>query len=76
MRALIAGGDRVGAIRVFQATADALAELGIEPGPVLRNLAARAERGEPASSLPSRSQRVHRPRRRSSATIESGGGSR
>jgi DNA-binding SARP family transcriptional activator/tetratricopeptide (TPR) repeat protein len=54
MRALLAGGDRVGALRVFQATRDALAELRMEPGPVLRNLAARAEHGEPPSSLPSR----------------------
>lgn len=54
MRALIAGGDRVAAIRIFHGTRDALAELGIEPGPVLRNLAARAEHGEPPSSLPSR----------------------
>jgi DNA-binding SARP family transcriptional activator len=54
MRALVASGDRVEAIRVFHSTRDALAELDIEPGPVLRNLAARAERGEPTSSLPSR----------------------
>jgi DNA-binding SARP family transcriptional activator/tetratricopeptide (TPR) repeat protein len=54
MRALLAGGDRASAIRVFHSTRDALAELGIEPGTVLRNLAARAEHGEPASSLPSR----------------------
>jgi DNA-binding SARP family transcriptional activator/tetratricopeptide (TPR) repeat protein len=52
MRALLLGGDRVAATRVFTATRDALDELGMEPGPVLRNLAARAERGEPASSLP------------------------
>ncbi|WP_460437675.1 AfsR/SARP family transcriptional regulator [Amycolatopsis stemonae] len=54
MRALLAGGDRVGALRVFQSTRDALAELRMAPGPVLRNLAARAEHGEPPSSLPSR----------------------
>ncbi|AXB45361.1 AfsR/SARP family transcriptional regulator [Amycolatopsis albispora] len=54
MRALLANGDRVEAIRVFNSTAHALAELGMEPGSVLRNIAARAERGEPASSLPSR----------------------
>lgn len=54
MRALLANGDRVEAIRVFQNVKDALAELRMEPGPVLRNLAARAERGEPVSSLPSR----------------------
>lgn len=54
MRALLAGGDRASAIRVFHSTEEALAELGIEPGTVLRNLAARAEHGEPASSLPSR----------------------
>ncbi|MCR6484094.1 tetratricopeptide repeat protein [Amycolatopsis sp. OK19-0408] len=54
MRALLAGGDRVGALRVFHGTRDALAELRMEPGPVLRNLAARAEHGEPPSSLPSR----------------------
>ncbi|MFI9006777.1 tetratricopeptide repeat protein [Actinosynnema sp. NPDC053489] len=54
MRALIAGGDRIGAVRVFHATEAALAEQGWEPGPQLRKLAARAERGEPASSLPSR----------------------
>ncbi|MGC7102503.1 tetratricopeptide repeat protein [Amycolatopsis lurida] len=54
MRALLANGDRVEAIRVFQSTSEALAELGLEPGPVLRNIAARAERGEPASSLASR----------------------
>lgn len=52
MRALLASGDRVAAIRIFRGTAAALAEQGIEPGTVLRNLAARAERGEPASSLP------------------------
>jgi DNA-binding SARP family transcriptional activator len=54
MRALIAGGDRVGAIRAFDAASGALAELGLEPGTVLRNLAERARRGEPVSSLPSR----------------------
>ncbi len=54
MRALLANGSRVEAVRVFRQTEDALAELGIEPGSVLRNLAARAERGEPVSSLPSR----------------------
>lgn len=53
MRALLAGGDRMSAIRVFRDTAVALADQGVEPGPVLRKLAARAERGEPASSLPS-----------------------
>ena len=47
MRALLAGGDRVAAIRVFHATSDALADPAWSPGPVLRNLAARAERGEP-----------------------------
>ncbi|SDH17122.1 DNA-binding transcriptional activator of the SARP family [Lentzea fradiae] len=54
MRALMAGGDRVGAIRVFEAASTALAEQGFEPGTVLRNLAERARRGEPGSSLPSR----------------------
>ncbi|GAB2867747.1 AfsR/SARP family transcriptional regulator [Lentzea nigeriaca] len=54
MRALIACGDRVGAIRVFEAATGALADLGVEPGTVLRNLAERARRGEPVSSLPSR----------------------
>ncbi|QFZ16981.1 AfsR/SARP family transcriptional regulator [Saccharothrix syringae] len=54
MRALLACGDRVGAVRVFHGTAAALAEEGVEPGPLLRKLVARAERGEPASSLPSR----------------------
>jgi DNA-binding SARP family transcriptional activator/tetratricopeptide (TPR) repeat protein len=54
MRALLAGGDRVAAIRIFHATRDALAGINVEPGPVLRNLAARAEHGEPASFLPSR----------------------
>jgi DNA-binding SARP family transcriptional activator len=54
MRALLASGDRTEAIRVFHSTRDALAEIDMEPGPLLRNLAARAERGEPASSLPSR----------------------
>lgn len=54
MRALLAGGDGVAAIRVSHGTRDALAELGMAPGPVLRNLAARAEHGEPPSSLPSR----------------------
>lgn len=52
MRALLASGDRVAAIRIFRGTSSALAEQGIEPGTVLRNLAARAERGAPASSLP------------------------
>lgn len=55
MRALIAGGDRTAAIRVFDGARHALADMDIEPGPVLRNLAARAELGEPPSSLPSRS---------------------
>lgn len=54
MRALIAGGDGAGAIRVFDTASAALAESGIEPGTVLRNLAERARRGEPASTLPSR----------------------
>lgn len=54
MRALLANGDRVEAIRVFQGTEDALAALDLEPGTKLRKMAARAERGEPASSLPSR----------------------
>lgn len=54
MRALLAGGDRVEAVRVFRDTSAALADIGMEPGPALRNLEARAERGEPASSLPSR----------------------
>ncbi|WP_093601038.1 AfsR/SARP family transcriptional regulator [Lentzea waywayandensis] len=54
MRALIAGGDGAGAIRVFDTASGALAESGIEPGTVLRNLAERARRGEPGSSLPSR----------------------
>lgn len=54
MRALIASRDRVGAIRVFEAATKALATLGVEPGTVLRNLAERARRGEPVSSLPSR----------------------
>ncbi|WP_121002673.1 AfsR/SARP family transcriptional regulator [Saccharothrix australiensis] len=54
MRALIASGDQVEAIRVFQRTKAALAELRLAPGPRLRKLAARAERGEPAGSLPSR----------------------
>ena len=54
MRALIAGSDRVGAIRAFDVASKALADLGLEPGTVLRNLAERARRGEPGSSLPSR----------------------
>ncbi|WP_245849522.1 AfsR/SARP family transcriptional regulator [Lentzea kentuckyensis] len=54
MRALIAGRDGVGAIRVYQSACIALAEAGYEPGSVLRKLAARAEHGEPVSSLPSR----------------------
>ncbi|ANZ39135.1 SARP family transcriptional regulator [Lentzea guizhouensis] len=54
MRALIAGGDQVGAIKVFEAAGEALAQAGFEPGPLLRNLAERARRGEPVSSLPSR----------------------
>ncbi len=54
MRALLAGGDNVEAVRIFRETGDALAEYNMEPGTALRNLAARAERGEPASSLPSR----------------------
>lgn len=54
MRALLAGGDNVEAVRVFRDTTAALAEFGLEPGTALRNLAARAEHGEPASSLPSR----------------------
>ncbi|TDP94981.1 AfsR/SARP family transcriptional regulator [Labedaea rhizosphaerae] len=54
IRALLAGGDRVGAVRVFNTTRDALAAFGMEPGPVLRNLVARAEHGEPPSSLGSR----------------------
>lgn len=54
MRALIAGRDGVGAIRVYKSACTALAEAGYEPGSVLRKLAARAEHGEPVSSLPSR----------------------
>lgn len=54
MRALLAGGDQAAAIQVFRGVRAALVELGIEPGPTLRNLAARAEHGEPPSSLPSR----------------------
>ncbi|QKV78022.1 tetratricopeptide repeat protein [Amycolatopsis sp. Hca4] len=54
MRALLAGGDRVAALRVFHGTRDALAALRMAPGPVLRKLAARAEQGDPPSSLPSR----------------------
>lgn len=54
MRALIAGGDGVGAIRIYKSTCGALAEAGYEPGSVLRKLAALAERGAPVSSLPSR----------------------
>ncbi|MFC7614483.1 BTAD domain-containing putative transcriptional regulator [Actinokineospora soli] len=52
MRALIASGDGTGAIRVFRETEKALADEDMEPGPALRKLAARAERGEPAASLP------------------------
>ena len=55
MRALLAGGDRMAAIRVYHGIRDAIAGMGIEPGPVLRNLHARAQRGELPSSLPSRS---------------------
>ncbi|MEV6444668.1 tetratricopeptide repeat protein [Amycolatopsis sp. NPDC051716] len=54
MRALLAGGDRTAALRVFNGTRTALTAHRIEPGPVLRKLAARAERGDPPSSLPSR----------------------
>ncbi|MEV6236800.1 BTAD domain-containing putative transcriptional regulator [Lentzea sp. NPDC051838] len=54
MRALIVDGNGVGAIRVYQRACEALAEAGFEPGSVLRKLAARAEQGEPVSSLPSR----------------------
>lgn len=54
MRALIAGGDGVGAIRVYQNACEALADADYEPGSALRKLAARAQRGEPVSSLPSR----------------------
>lgn len=54
MRALIAGGDGIGAIRVYKAACTALEEAGYEPGSVLRKLAARAEHGEPVNSLPSR----------------------
>ncbi|MGW5740751.1 tetratricopeptide repeat protein [Amycolatopsis sp. NPDC003861] len=54
MRALLAGGDRVAALRVFHGTRDALTALRMAPGPVLRKLAARAEQGDPPSSLPSR----------------------
>jgi len=54
MRALLAGGDRVAALRVYHGTHDALAALRMAPGPVLRKLAARAEQGDPPSSLPSR----------------------
>ncbi|MFC0548201.1 AfsR/SARP family transcriptional regulator [Kutzneria chonburiensis] len=54
MRALLAGGDDVAAIRIFRDAAAALADSGLEAGPKLRNLVARAEKGEPAGSLPSR----------------------
>lgn len=54
IRALLAGGDRAGALRVFTSTRDALDGLRMQPGPVLRKLAARAEQGDPPSSLPTR----------------------
>jgi DNA-binding SARP family transcriptional activator/tetratricopeptide (TPR) repeat protein len=54
MRALLSGNDRTAALRVFNGTRDALAEEGIEPGLVLRNLAGMAEHGEPPNSLPAR----------------------
>jgi DNA-binding SARP family transcriptional activator len=54
MRALLTNGDRVAAIRVFHGIRDTLAELGLEPGTVLRNLLAQAQRGDLPSSLPSR----------------------
>ncbi|MGW3960105.1 P-loop NTPase fold protein [Amycolatopsis sp. NPDC005003] len=40
MRALLAGGDRAAALRVFHGTRDALAEQGMEPNPSLLALAA------------------------------------
>lgn len=46
MRALLADGDRVTASRVFITTRNALAELGIEPELMLRNVAAHADLDE------------------------------
>ncbi|USX55358.1 tetratricopeptide repeat protein [Lentzea sp. HUAS12] len=54
IRALIVDGDRVGALKAFDAVSETLADLGLERGTALRKLAERARRGEPASSLPSR----------------------
>ncbi|GAA3013068.1 AfsR/SARP family transcriptional regulator [Actinokineospora diospyrosa] len=56
MRALLADDDHLAAWRVFTETEAALAEIDQLPGPVLRNLAALTEQGEPVSSLPPRSR--------------------
>ncbi|WP_092775622.1 AfsR/SARP family transcriptional regulator [Actinokineospora terrae] len=54
MRALIADNDHPAAYRVFADAEAALADIDQTPGPVLRNLAALAEGGDPVSSLPPR----------------------
>ncbi|GHH49433.1 AfsR/SARP family transcriptional regulator [Lentzea cavernae] len=54
IRALIANGDRVGALKAFETVSETLADLGLGLGTTLRKLAERARRGEPANSLPSR----------------------
>ncbi|MBM7775973.1 tetratricopeptide (TPR) repeat protein [Actinokineospora baliensis] len=56
MRALLADDDHLAAWRVFTETEAALAEIDQLPGPVLRNLAALTEQGDPVSSLPPRSR--------------------
>jgi DNA-binding SARP family transcriptional activator len=55
MRALLANGDRVGAVQVYHQCREALFdELGMEPDRALRALHQLAQREEPPSTLPAR----------------------
>lgn len=57
MRALIANGDRVEAMKVYHGTRDALDEYGMETSPELRDLAWLAQYGGQRSTLPPRPAR-------------------
>jgi DNA-binding SARP family transcriptional activator/tetratricopeptide (TPR) repeat protein len=54
MRALLANGDRVEAMKIYQHTRDALDEYGMETSNELRSLAWLAQRGELRNTLPPR----------------------
>jgi DNA-binding SARP family transcriptional activator/tetratricopeptide (TPR) repeat protein len=57
MRALLANGDRVEAMKIYYLTRDALDEYGMETSADLRGLAWQAQYGEPRSTLPPRPAR-------------------